>query len=134
MVSNAEHNHWSPYAELGEHTQNSLLPYARYALTLCYGCQYSSLNFKNHILYRLGLCKTRTKLSYLGTFKGMQYFNLFAFHPIRKHTKLELGIKIPGQILDNTGGFLFIFFLHTYVLYSTLVHLPPLRFHCVGGC
>jgi hypothetical protein len=21
-----------------------------------------------------------------------------------------------------------------YVRYSTLLHLPPLRFHCVGGC
>jgi hypothetical protein len=21
-----------------------------------------------------------------------------------------------------------------YVLHSTLLHLPPLRFHCVGGC
>ena len=21
-----------------------------------------------------------------------------------------------------------------YALYSTLLHLPPLRFHCVGGC
>jgi hypothetical protein len=21
-----------------------------------------------------------------------------------------------------------------YVLYSTLLHLPPLSFHCVGGC
>jgi hypothetical protein len=28
------------------------------------------------------------------------------------------------------GDFLYIFF---YVLYSTLLHLPPLRFHCVGG-
>jgi hypothetical protein len=27
-----------------------------------------------------------------------------------------------------TGGFFM------YVLYSTLLHLPPLRFHCVGGC
>jgi hypothetical protein len=26
----------------------------------------------------------------------------------------------------------FLFFLN--VLYSTLLHLPPLRFHCVGGC
>jgi hypothetical protein len=26
------------------------------------------------------------------------------------------------------------FSLHFYVLYSTLLHLPPLRFHCVGGC
>jgi hypothetical protein len=33
--------------------------------------------------------------------------------------------------LQLTGGFLGIFF---YVLYSALLHLPPLRFHCVGGC
>jgi hypothetical protein len=25
-----------------------------------------------------------------------------------------------------------IFFV--YLRYSTLLHLPPLRFHCVGGC
>ncbi len=25
-------------------------------------------------------------------------------------------------------------FFFKYVLYSTLLHLPPLRFHCVGGC
>ncbi len=31
----------------------------------------------------------------------------------------------------NRGIFRF-FFL--YVLYSTLLHLSPLRFHCVGGC
>jgi hypothetical protein len=30
-----------------------------------------------------------------------------------------------------TGGKFFGIF---YVLYSTLPHLPPLRFHCVGGC
>ncbi len=38
----------------------------------------------------------------------------------------------------KTGGFLYIFiyifFIYFYVLYSTLLHLPPLRFHCVGGC
>jgi hypothetical protein len=32
----------------------------------------------------------------------------------------------------NRGIFLVFFFF--YVLYSTLLHLPPLRFHCVGGC
>ncbi len=32
-----------------------------------------------------------------------------------------------------TGGFLWIFFLCT-VLYSTLLHLPRLRFHCYGVC
>jgi hypothetical protein len=26
------------------------------------------------------------------------------------------------------------FFDFFYELYSTLFHLPPLRFHCVGGC
>jgi hypothetical protein len=25
-------------------------------------------------------------------------------------------------------------FLYFYVRYSRLLHLPPLRFHCVGGC
>jgi hypothetical protein len=30
------------------------------------------------------------------------------------------------------GGF-FLFFTF-YVLYPTMLHLPPLRFHCVGGC
>jgi hypothetical protein len=29
-------------------------------------------------------------------------------------------------------GIFFIFFM--YALYSTLLHLPSLRFHCVGGC
>ena len=29
--------------------------------------------------------------------------------------------------LSETGGFF-------HVRYSTLLHLPPLRFHCVGGC
>ncbi len=27
-----------------------------------------------------------------------------------------------------------VFFCAVTVLYSTLLHLPPLRFHCVGGC
>ncbi len=26
------------------------------------------------------------------------------------------------------------YFFFFYVRYSTLLHLPPLRFHCVGGC
>jgi hypothetical protein len=30
----------------------------------------------------------------------------------------------------GTGGIFYIF----YVLYSTLLHLPPPRYHCVGGC
>jgi hypothetical protein len=30
------------------------------------------------------------------------------------------------------GDFFCLFFF--YVLFSTLLHLPPLRFHCVEGC
>jgi hypothetical protein len=26
------------------------------------------------------------------------------------------------------------YFFFFYVLYSALLHLPPLKFHCVGGC
>jgi hypothetical protein len=25
-------------------------------------------------------------------------------------------------------------FFYFYVRYTTLLHVPPLRFHCVGGC
>ncbi len=47
------------------------------------------------------------------------------------------GIRDPKFEIRNrrwkksTGGFFLIFF---YVMYSTWLHLPPLRFHCVGGC
>ncbi len=37
--------------------------------------------------------------------------------------------RLPFILL--TGGF---FALFMYVLHSTLLHLPPLRFRCVGGC
>ncbi len=33
---------------------------------------------------------------------------------------------------DSSRGFFWIFSF--YVWYSTLLHLPPLRFHCVRGC
>ncbi len=36
----------------------------------------------------------------------------------------------PGLQFFFSGGF----FGFLYVLYSTLFHLPLLRFHCVGGC
>ncbi len=35
-------------------------------------------------------------------------------------------------LLKVKGGLFWIFSF--YVLYSTLLHLLPLRFHCVGGC
>jgi hypothetical protein len=53
----------------------------------------------------------------------------FFFNSINKGQKpkdvqIFLGVK--------RGIFLDFFFFN--VQYSTLLHLPPLRFHCVGGC
>ncbi len=38
---------------------------------------------------------------------------------------------VPKFFILNRGIFLDFFF---YVMYPTLLHLPPHRFHCVGGC
>jgi hypothetical protein len=52
----------------------------------------------------------------------------------------------PRTILTSTSGtvehlkvLVFVYlrsseYLQFYVRYSTLLHLPPLRFHCAGGC
>jgi hypothetical protein len=46
----------------------------------------------------------------------------------------------PGSfsILSNSNYFFFKYFLGGFlvffVLYSALLHLPPLRFHCADGC
>ncbi len=45
----------------------------------------------------------------------------------KNHIKADL---ILGVVIFRRGIFMNFF----YVLYSTLFHLPPLRFHCVGGC
>ncbi len=47
----------------------------------------------------------------------------------RRDTKNVRNIVIPGY-----KRVIFLIFILLYVLYSTLLHLPPLRFHCVGGC
>ncbi len=44
----------------------------------------------------------------------------------------ELCFRMKRKLLNKNVLFFFWFFF--YVLYSTLLHLPPLRFHCVGGC
>jgi hypothetical protein len=48
---------------------------------------------------------------------------------------------LPPEILLYGLGSMYVlktfnrvFFWIFYVLYSTLLHLPPLGFHCVGGC
>jgi hypothetical protein len=43
---------------------------------------------------------------------------------------MESRIRTP--LKTQQGDFLDFFF--SYALYSTLLHLPPLRFHCDGGC
>jgi hypothetical protein len=39
---------------------------------------------------------------------------------------------VPPENTVQRGDFLD--FLFMYVLYSTLLHMPPLRLHCVRGC
>ncbi len=51
-----------------------------------------------------------------------KYLTLIEIIAVRKEDEVLLLKK------DFFGFFIF------YVLYSTLIHLPPLRFHCVGGC
>jgi hypothetical protein len=58
-------------------------------------------------------------------------------HALRQQHAVTLAHAVHLPALDTlqqklTGGFLG-FFLFCE-LYSTLLHLPPLRFHCVGGC
>ena len=43
-----------------------------------------------------------------------------------------LQISNRGPILNVKGGFSW-FFILLYVRYSTVLHLPPLKFHCVRG-
>jgi hypothetical protein len=72
---------------------------------------------------------------------GQAYFTLFTnmrreegFPVSREKERLEVGRfyagweRMAGRFL--TGGFLD-FFMNV-VLYSTLLHVPPLRFDCVG--
>ena len=40
----------------------------------------------------------------------------------------------PGHAAGVGGLTKFAFFYNFFVLYSTLLHLPPLRFHCADGC
>jgi hypothetical protein len=54
---------------------------------------------------------------------------IFHANVIKLYNYITVSIQVK-KIL--TGGFFGFFFL--YVLYSTLFHLPPLRFQCVGGC
>ncbi len=57
----------------------------------------------------------------------------------RHHDPTQDQDPLPLQVIGwsflyffNSEIFGFLFLL--FVLYSTLLHLPPLRFHCVGGC
>ncbi len=49
--------------------------------------------------------------------------------PFRPTTVQVPNLALTWHETDNSAWLNFF-----YVLYSTLLHLPPLRFHCVGGC
>jgi hypothetical protein len=46
--------------------------------------------------------------------------------------KSEYTVQL-NYIANNKGGYLCDFFFFK-IVYSTLLHLPPLRFHCADGC
>jgi hypothetical protein len=54
----------------------------------------------------------------------------FAHHLTIQQEAPQMGCLAVNKI--EKGGFFQIFSF--YVRYSTLLHLPPLRFHCVKGC
>ncbi len=58
--------------------------------------------------------------------------SLFKFQIFRRQSFGVLGPSCSIQFQLLTGGLFGLFFV--YVLYSTLLHLPLLRFHFVGGC
>jgi hypothetical protein len=75
-------------------------------------------------------CKTIFFLSYF-SFTKKNYFS--GFKSVRENTVIvALHMQwrcLPQPIIVLQGDFLDVF----YVRYSTLLYLPPLRFHCVGG-
>ncbi len=70
-----------------------------------------------------------------------RYLQLKVHHPCRWHRwqmkkssnwKVLIIFYLPLSIVELKGGFFWIFSF--YVHYSALLHLLPLRFHCVWGC
>jgi hypothetical protein len=61
-----------------------------------------------------------TSTKSLGTLKGQCF------------EKIEGGVICLRRV--NSLQYLFFGYLLKKVLHSTLLHLPPLRFHCAGGC
>jgi hypothetical protein len=75
-------------------------------------------------------------LKYPGLKRPLLSSMLFYTAPARRHP--DPFLKYPGlerplfsYISFGGGGEEFLIF---FVLYSTLLHLPPLRFHCADGC
>jgi hypothetical protein len=63
-----------------------------------------------------------------------------AFYPLIHRLNIELDLQsLFGLLCTAVLEFLLFFifwgeFLFFVVLYSALLHLPPLRFHCADGC
>jgi hypothetical protein len=58
------------------------------------------------------------------------FFIMPCIDTYRKVDLRTVSFDVPPQEVGT--GLLLLFFLS--LLYSTLLHLPPLRLHCVGGC
>ena len=90
-----------------------------FKLKLQYFVQESAAKFTIFFIF----CKKKS-------FSKIQFF-LLILSPIWPCAILCAGAILCAPTVFFQADF-WIFFL--YVLYSTLLHLPPLRFHCVGEC
>ncbi len=74
-----------------------------------------------------------------GMNKEVEKYEIFLFWSLRCIADECYAEQIEGSTIDDSvfrmklskGGFFRIF---KYLLFSTLLHLPSLRFHCVEGC
>ncbi len=80
-----------------------------------------------HILYLPHTEKKKEKEGYVSWRPPPAPVSLF---PTTGKGAVFLSILVPEIFFTGELFLIFLFYVH----YSTLLHLPPLRFHCVGGC
>jgi hypothetical protein len=52
----------------------------------------------------------------------------------RMEQRVRMYAQIPGPSSHAEILYIYIFRGFFFILYSALLHLPPIRFHCAGGC
>jgi hypothetical protein len=57
-----------------------------------------------------------------------------ALNKLIQTLQVFFAFNLPSIVFVKSKYFFWGDFLILFILYSTLLHLPPLRFHCVDGC